>query len=95
MAHSMGTWLAMESLRQMAIRDGRVQPKIKNVILASPDIDVDVFARQWTELGDKRPKFTIFVSQDDRALQVSRLISGDVAAAWGDQSGGGALSHPA
>jgi esterase/lipase superfamily enzyme len=78
MAHSMGTWLAMESLRQMAIRDGRVAPKIDNVILASPDIDVDVFARQWTEMGEHRPKFTIFVSQDDRALAASRFISGDV-----------------
>jgi esterase/lipase superfamily enzyme len=79
MAHSMGTWLAMESLRQMALRDGKVSPKIDNVILASPDLDVDVFARQWTELGDDRPKFTIFVSQDDRALAVSRFISGGVA----------------
>lgn len=78
MAHSMGTWLAMESLRQMAIRDGRVARKIDNVILASPDIDVDVFARQWTEMGKDRPKFTIFVSQDDRALAASRFISGDV-----------------
>jgi esterase/lipase superfamily enzyme len=78
LAHSMGTWLAMESLRQMAIRDGQVDPKINNVILASPDIDVDVFARQFVELGDHRPKFTIFVSQDDRALAASRLISGDV-----------------
>ena len=79
MAHSMGTWLAMESLRQMALRDGGVSAKIDNVILASPDLDVDVFARQWTELGDRKPKFTIFVSQDDRALAVSRLISGGVA----------------
>jgi esterase/lipase superfamily enzyme len=78
LAHSMGTWLAMESLRQMAIRDGQVDAKIDNVILASPDIDVDVFARQFTELGDHRPKFTIFVSQDDRALAASRLISGGV-----------------
>jgi esterase/lipase superfamily enzyme len=78
MAHSMGTWLAVESLRQMAIRDGRVAAKIDNVILASPDIDVDVFARQWTEMGEKRPQFTIFVSQDDRALAASRFISGDV-----------------
>lgn len=78
LAHSMGTWLAMESLRQMAIRDGRVDPKINNVILASPDIDVDVFARQFTEMGPDHPKFTIFVSQDDRALAASRLISGDV-----------------
>lgn len=79
LAHSMGTWLTMESLRQMGIRDGRVAPKIKNVILASPDIDLDVFAKQFVELGENRPKFTIFVSQDDKALAVSRLISGDVS----------------
>ncbi|TPK73746.1 alpha/beta fold hydrolase [Mesorhizobium sp. B2-3-14] len=78
MAHSMGTWLAMESLRQMALEDGQVSPKIRNVILASPDLDVDVFGRQWTELGPKKPKFTITVSRDDRALAVSRLIAGNV-----------------
>jgi esterase/lipase superfamily enzyme len=78
LAHSMGTWLAMESLRQMAIRDGAISPKIHNVVLASPDIDVDVFAKQWSELGGKRPRFTIFVSQDDKALALSRYISGDV-----------------
>jgi esterase/lipase superfamily enzyme len=78
LAHSMGTWLAMESLRQMAIRDGRVAPKIKNVILASPDIDVDVFGRQFQDLGDRHPKFTVFVSRDDRALAVSRFVAGNV-----------------
>ncbi|ABR62598.1 alpha/beta fold hydrolase [Sinorhizobium medicae] len=79
LAHSMGTWLTMESLRQMGIRDGGIAPKIENVILASPDIDLDVFAKQWVDMGKARPKFTIFVSQDDRALAVSRLISGDVS----------------
>ncbi|WP_331377192.1 alpha/beta hydrolase [Sinorhizobium chiapasense] len=79
LAHSMGTWLTMESLRQMGIRDGGIAPKIKNVILASPDIDLDVFAKQFVELGERRPKFTIFVSQDDRALAVSSFISGDVS----------------
>ncbi|MDW5316508.1 alpha/beta hydrolase [Rhizobium sp. PL01] len=78
LAHSMGTWLAMESIRQMAIRDGGLPKKIENVILASPDIDVDVFSRQWAELGTRKPNFTIFVSQDDRALALSRYISGDV-----------------
>ncbi|MDN5926441.1 MAG: alpha/beta hydrolase [Hyphomicrobiales bacterium] len=78
LAHSMGTWLTMESLRQMAIRDGRVAPKIKNVILASPDIDVDVFGRQFRDLGDRHPKFTVFVSRDDRALAVSRFVAGNV-----------------
>jgi esterase/lipase superfamily enzyme len=79
LAHSMGTWLAMESLRQMGIRDGHVNSKIHNVILASPDIDIQVFAKQYVEMGSPKPKFTIFVSQDDRALAASSLITGRVA----------------
>nr|WP_262266138.1 MULTISPECIES: alpha/beta hydrolase [unclassified Microvirga] len=78
MAHSMGSWLVIEALRQMAIRDGRVAPKIRNVILAAPDLDIDVFRRQSQELGPSRPKLTLFLSQDDQALGVSRLIGGDV-----------------
>jgi len=78
MAHSMGTWLAVETLRQMAIRDGRVPKKIQQVILASPDLDVDVFAQQLTAIGKDKPKFTLFVSRDDRALTLSRRISGNV-----------------
>jgi esterase/lipase superfamily enzyme len=78
MAHSMGSWLTVEALRQMAIRDGRVAPKIQNVILASPDLDVDVFANQFSSLGPQRPRFTLFVSRDDRALSLSRRISGNI-----------------
>ncbi|MDQ0348165.1 alpha/beta hydrolase [Ancylobacter vacuolatus] len=78
MAHSMGAWLAMESLRQMAIRHGKLPAKIRNVILASPDVDVDVFASQWRALQGTQARFTLFVSQDDRALQVSRRIAGGV-----------------
>lgn len=78
MAHSMGAWLAMESLRQMAIRRGKLPAKIHNVILASPDVDVDVFASQWRALNGPQARFTLFVSSDDRALQVSRRIAGGV-----------------
>ncbi|WP_081964110.1 alpha/beta hydrolase [Hoeflea sp. BAL378] len=78
LAHSMGTWLTMESLRQMAIRHDGVPSKISNVILASPDLDVDVFRQQLADMGPKRPNFTVFVSKDDRALTLSRRISGNV-----------------
>lgn len=78
MAHSMGTWLTVEALRQMAIRDRRLSPKIKEVILASPDLDVDVFSQQWKSMGQKPPHFTLFVSRDDRALGISRRISGNI-----------------
>ncbi|WP_111563023.1 alpha/beta hydrolase [Rhizobium sp.] len=79
LAHSMGTWLTMESLRQMGIRDGHLNGKIRDVILASPDIDIQVFAKQYAEMGTPRPKFTIFVSQDDRALAFSSFITGRVS----------------
>lgn len=78
LAHSMGTSLAMEALRDMANRTGRVSPKIKTVILASPDIDIDVFKRQVVEMGPKRPHITILSAQDDLALKVSTWVAGDV-----------------
>ncbi|WP_246245953.1 alpha/beta hydrolase [Mesorhizobium zhangyense] len=79
LAHSMGNWLALESLRQMAIRNGGLPPKFKNIMLAAPDVDVDVFRSQIADMGKQHPKFTLFVSQDDRALAVSRRVWGDVA----------------
>tara|TARA_X000000950_G_scaffold215007_1_gene258741 strand:+ start:2856 stop:4229 length:1374 start_codon:yes stop_codon:yes gene_type:complete len=75
-AHSMGSWLTMEALRQYAIRNGGINSKITNVVLASPDLDVDVFWRQMESLGPSRPPFTIMVTQDDRALWFSRMIAG-------------------
>jgi esterase/lipase superfamily enzyme len=79
LAHSMGNWLTLESLRQMGIRDGHITPKISNVMLAAPDVDVDLFQGEIAALGNPRPRFTLFVSQDDRALAVSRRLWGDVA----------------
>lgn len=78
LAHSMGTGLAMESLRDMANRYGQVSPKIHSVFLASPDIDVDVFQRQVIEMGAKRPEITILSSQNDLALKLSTFLAGDV-----------------
>lgn len=78
LAHSMGAWLAVEALRDIALKNGRVPAKIKNVVLASPDLDIDVFERQVAELGPKHPRIIIFTSPDDRALGLSRLIAGQV-----------------
>ncbi|GGF72054.1 esterase [Azorhizobium oxalatiphilum] len=79
LAHSMGNWVTFEALRQMAIRNGRVLPKIKNVMLAAPDVDVDIFQSQWADLGTPTPNVTVFVSQDDRALKISQRV-------WGSQA---------
>jgi len=79
LAHSMGNWLALESLRQMAIRNGKLPAKFKNVMLAAPDVDVDVFRSEIADIGTQRPRFTLFVSRDDRALAFSRRIWGNVS----------------
>ena len=76
MAHSMGSWLAMEAVRGLALHGG-VPKKIRNVILAAPDVDVDVFERQIQRIGPA-PHVTLFVSRDDRALDLSRRIAGGV-----------------
>jgi esterase/lipase superfamily enzyme len=75
LAHSMGTMLTLEAVRQAAIRgDGSFGGKLRDVILAAPDIDLDVFRTQMRQI--KRP-VTVFVSADDRALDFSRRFAGD------------------
>jgi esterase/lipase superfamily enzyme len=75
LAHSMGSWPAVEAVRQIALKNGGVPRKISNLILASPDLDVGVFRRQIEDMGPKRPRITVFSAQHDRALQLSRFIA--------------------
>lgn len=75
LAHSMGTLLTLETLRQAAIRgDGAFGGKLRDVMLAAPDVDLDVFKTQMVQI--RRP-VTVFVSADDRALSFSRRFAGD------------------
>jgi esterase/lipase superfamily enzyme len=78
LAHSMGNWVTLEALRTMSLKHGRVHPKIRDVMLAAPDVDVDVFRTQIAVLGKPAPRMTLFVSQDDQALRVSRRLWGDL-----------------
>ncbi|MGO7355784.1 alpha/beta hydrolase [Rhizobium ruizarguesonis] len=83
LAHSMGGWLAAEALRGVAMREKSIPTKVKNVVLASPDIDIDVFRRQFTEMGPKRPHFVILTSTRDKALEMSSWLSGGVSRVGG------------
>jgi esterase/lipase superfamily enzyme len=79
LAHSMGNYLTVETLRQMAIRDRGLPSKIRDVMLASPDIDVDVFRRQIADIdaSPRATQFTLFVSRDDKALGLSSFLARD------------------
>ena len=75
--HSMGALLAMETMRQMAIADGRRGlRKIAGVVLISPDIDIDVFHQQAKRIGKLPKPFYIFSSTRDIALRLSAGITG-------------------
>jgi len=78
LAHSMGNWVTLEALRSRYIRPGRGTDKVKNVMLVAPDVDVDVFRTQIRRMGKNRPRFALFVSQDDKALSLSKTIWGGV-----------------
>jgi esterase/lipase superfamily enzyme len=76
-AHSMGTWVTMEALRQLAIEGDRdLGGKLGDVVLASPDIDVDVFKSQMRRYGKPDKPFIVLLSDDDRALRLSGLLAG-------------------
>ncbi len=77
LAHSMGNWVTVEALRQIKI-SGKLPPvgKLGSIVLAAPDIDVDVFKSQMRRFGKPRKPFYIVVSKDDKALGASRFIAG-------------------
>lgn len=77
LAHSMGNWVTLEALRGKAIGGrGKIGSKIRNVFLVAPDVDVDVFRTQIQRMGNPRPRFALFVSQDDKALSLAQFIWG-------------------
>ena len=76
-AHSMGSALTMEALRQTAIRgDKRTLSKIAGVVLISPDIDIDLFRSQAASMGKLPQPFLIVGSTRDKALGLSARLTG-------------------
>lgn len=79
-AHSMGSFLLMEAYRD-SVLSGRFNNlrRLDSVILASPDVDMDLFRAQLDQIGTKRlDRFFVLLSEDDSALKVSRRIAGGV-----------------
>ncbi|WP_008544961.1 MULTISPECIES: alpha/beta hydrolase [unclassified Bradyrhizobium] len=76
-AHSMGTMLTLESLRQLYSRYGdTVTGKIGSVVFAAPDIDMDVFSSAIQRIGPLAGKITVIAATNDRALALSGQIAG-------------------
>lgn len=79
-AHSMGGWLTLETLREMAaVRGaGNLAMRFGAVVFAAPDIDADVFTAGVRRLGPVAQRMTLITAVNDRALAVSRRLAGGV-----------------
>ncbi len=77
LGHSMGAWLTVEALRQLRLTGNTATLNRLEVILASPDIDIDVFRSQMQVIGRLSPPMTVLISRDDRALAISSRIAGE------------------
>jgi esterase/lipase superfamily enzyme len=76
LAHSMGAWLAMEAMRENAISGSPdLNGKLGDIMLAAPDIDLNVFRQQLARLDPSH--VSILVASNDRALSLSRRLAGD------------------
>ncbi len=78
-AHSMGTLLTVEAMRQAVLANRGSGPgefRVRNVALAAPDIDIDLFRRQLEVLPATGIPIYVLVSDDDRALILSTFIAG-------------------
>lgn len=76
-AHSMGSQLVMETLRQIEIQTpGWSAANLNGVVLMSPDLDVDVFKSQMSRIKDVPQPFIVFVSSKDKLLSISSRLRG-------------------
>jgi esterase/lipase superfamily enzyme len=78
-AHSMGNWLAVETLRQAKLRaHSPFLAKLGNVVLLSADIDVNVFETQLDVIKKLNHPIIVAVARNDLALAASQRLAGDV-----------------
>ncbi|WP_429910561.1 alpha/beta hydrolase [Glycocaulis sp.] len=77
-AHSMGSMLTLEALRDLSeAGETEVLARIGQVALMSPDLSVDVFRSQLATIGDASDiDFIVFTSTRDRALRASAVLRG-------------------
>ena len=77
LAHSMGSWITVEVLRQARMKgNGTFKGKLGDVILASPDLDVGVLRTQLDVIGALKRPIVILASKDDNVLALSSFLAG-------------------
>lgn len=81
LAHSMGAWLAVESVRQLSLMGERdVVRSIDQLVLAAPDIDIGLLRKQLPITDRLSKPIVVLASKDDIALALSKGLAGSAVA---------------
>jgi len=72
-AHSLGNRSLMYALQQISMEHSSM-PKFKQIVLAAPDIDTDIFRQLAVAFPSTADHVTVYASSHDRALALSSLI---------------------
>ncbi|BAO74626.1 alpha/beta hydrolase [Winogradskyella sp. PG-2] len=81
-AHSMGNRGLTNAIVDIMEDKPELRSKIKEIILAAPDIDADVFKNDIAPkmVSKTKKPITLYVSSDDLALKASKLLHGNARA---------------
>ncbi len=75
--HSLGGFLVMETLRQMAHKGTfDMRDNIATLAMISPDIDGELFRAQASDLSSFPKQTIVFASEQDKALRISAFLTG-------------------
>jgi len=78
-AHSMGNRGLTKAVISVVSENPNLKSKIKEIILAAPDIDADIFKRDIAPkmVSTVNKPITLYVSSEDLALKASHLVHGN------------------
>jgi esterase/lipase superfamily enzyme len=76
LAHRMGNFVTVDALSNYASTKNLVT--IAQLIMAAPDIDRDMFVQHIPELAKVAKGLTLYASANDKALQLSKFVAGNI-----------------
>jgi esterase/lipase superfamily enzyme len=92
-AHSMGNQVVTRGLIDLAQHDPMVRSRVRELVLAAPDVDAGIFKKDIAPFLDKAAqRTTLYASSRDLALAASQTLQGYVRA--GDTSHGVLIVPP-
>jgi esterase/lipase superfamily enzyme len=88
-AHSMGNLIAVDALSNSASTQSPTAI-IAQFVMAAPDVDRDMFIQEIPGIAKVAKGITLYASKNDKALQLSKRVAGNIPRA-GDVPAGGPI----